>query len=278
VPTVEVNGTSLYYEIVGDGIPCIALHGGPGLDHTYFKASFGPLEDDLRFIYVDQRGNGRSDRPPLETITLPQLAADADVLRERLGYEEIAMLGHSFGGFVALEYATSYPDRLSHLLLIDTSPGDFEPTPDELAERPDPSTVSPEAVEATHRLFSTMPSSNEELAQRLPGLARAYVHRTDPKELSSVLANTILDANTMMRGFQAFAGWSVVDKLDLVTCPTLVLFGRYDLQTTPECAKRLSTAIPHAELVWFENSGHFPWLEEPDAFFGAVKDWLARSR
>jgi pimeloyl-ACP methyl ester carboxylesterase len=110
----------------------------------------------------------------------------------------------------------------------------------------------------------------------MPGLARAYVHHTDPKVLSSLFSETIFDANAMIQGFQAFAGWSVADKLDRITCPTLVEFGRYDLQTTPECAKRLSTAIPDAELVWLENSGHFPWVEEPDFFFRAVRDWLAR--
>lgn len=188
----------------------------------------------------------------------------------------MALLGHSFGGFIALEYATKHSERLSHLLLLDTSPGDFQPTPDELAERPDPSTVAPEAIAATERLFSTVPSSDADFAEAMPGLARAYVHSVEPSVLAQWFADTIFDAQAMIRGFEAFAGWTVADTLDRITCSTLVVCGRYDLQTTPECAKRLSTAIRDAELVWLENSGHFPWIEEPGEFFSSVKDWLDR--
>ncbi len=274
--TALINGTNLYYEVLGEGIPCIALHGGLGMDHTYFKASFGPLNDHLQFIYLDQRGNGRSDRPPSETITIPQLAADVDALRHHLGYEKIALLGHSFGGFIALEYATTYPESLTHLMLFDTSPGRFEPTPEELAERPDPSTVSQEAVEAAQKLFSSPPSPDEATGGLSLGHARAYVHKTDPAVLVSDFSEVIRDMSTAILGFMALSGWSVVDKLDRIACPTLVTCGRYDLQTTPECAKRLSTAIPDAELVWLEDSAHFPWVEEPEVFFAAVEEWLTR--
>ena len=71
---------------------------------------------------VEKEGNGRSGRPPSETITFEQLCADADALRERLGFEEVAVLGYSFGGCIALEYALRYPERLSHLILLDTAP------------------------------------------------------------------------------------------------------------------------------------------------------------
>lgn len=276
MPTAPVNGTNLYYELVGEGIPCIALHGGLGMDHTYLKATFGSLNDQLRFIYVDQRGNGRSDRPPSETITLAQLAADVEALRDQLGFEKIALLGHSFGGFIALEHATTFPESLSHLILLDTSPGKFEPTPEELAERPDPSTVSPEAREAAQKLFSVPPASDEASGGLTLDHARAYLHKQGPAVLFSAFSDVIFDLSTMILGFMSFAGWSVADKLDRITCPTLVVCGRYDLQTTPECSKRLSTAIPDAELLWLENSGHFPWVEEPDTFFAAVEEWLSR--
>lgn len=276
MPTAEINGTNLYYEIVGRGLQCIALHGGLGMDHTYFKKTFGPIEDVVQFVYVDQRGNGRSDRPAPETITLAQLASDVDALRAHLGSEKFALLGHSFGGFVALEYATTYPHRLTQLFLLDTSPGVFSPTPEELAERPDPATVSPEAVAATKRLFSTVPSSDAEYAASIRQAGRAYLRNPDTPAFSEAIADTIFDAQAMIHGFASFAQWSVVDKLGSIPCPTLVACGRYDLQTTPECSKRLADAIPSAELVWLEESGHFPWIEESEGFFRAVRDWLLR--
>lgn len=277
MPTVDVNGTSLHYERLGSGPPCIALHGGLGMDHTYLKRAFGPLNDVLDLVYLDQRGNGRSARPPIETITMQQLADDVRAFADAIGLERFALLGHSFGGFVALEAATTFPERLTHLFLFGTSPGGFEPTDEELAERPDPKTMSPSGREAMQRLFSRIPGSDEELAAVLDEIAPAYMHRGDPALITDAMSDVILDAATMIRGFEFLPTWSVAGELGRITCPTLVTCGRYDLLTTPECSKRLATAIPDATLAWFEDSGHFPWLEEPDSFFAAVRSFVARN-
>src|SRR5205823_8034411 len=81
-----------------------------------------PLADELALITFDHRGCGRSDEAPEETYSHAQFAADADALRARLGYERIPVLGTSYGGFIAQEYALRYPDRLTHLILVDTAP------------------------------------------------------------------------------------------------------------------------------------------------------------
>jgi len=271
---VKVNGTELYVEERGDGIPLIAIHGGLGFDHGYLKQMLGPLEGTFRVIYFDQRGNGRSQRVPLETITIRQLADDVDALREALGLERVAVLGHSYGGFVALQYATKHPERISHLICVDTSPGAFEPTPDEFAERPDPSWITPE-VEAAMAVYSAgPPTTDEDFVAILPKVVAVYLYKTPAAELAGVLGKAVVSADAMIRGFEALEGWSVASELGRIACPTLVLCGRYDLQCTPECAKRLSTAIPDADLVWFEESGHFPWIEEPGAFEAAIRGWL----
>jgi proline iminopeptidase len=282
VATAAVNGTELFYLVEGSGPPCVVLHGGLGFDHTYMRSSLRPLEDVLEMIYLDQRGNGRSGRPTLDTITIPQLAADVDALREHLGHERIALLGHSYGGFVALEYATTYPDRVSHLVLEDTSPGAFEPTDAELAERADPSWVTPEVQAAFEAFGSTTASghvpTDDRFREMLPTLAPMYLYKSDPSTLAGLLADAIIDAQVALHSMTvALPGWSVADKLDRITARTLVLCGRYDLLTTPECAKRLSTAVPGAELVWFESSGHFPSVEEPEAFEAAVRSFFARN-
>jgi pimeloyl-ACP methyl ester carboxylesterase len=98
------------------------MHGGLGFDHTSLHPWLDPLGEEMHLIYYDHRGNGRSGRPPLETLTFEQFCADADALRAHLGYEKVAVLGYSFGGFIALEYALRYPERLSHLILLDTAP------------------------------------------------------------------------------------------------------------------------------------------------------------
>jgi proline iminopeptidase len=275
MPEATVNGAKLYYVEHGGGTPFIAVHGGLGFDHTYMRHGLRPLEDDVRMIYFDQRGNGRSQRVDPETITIPQLSDDVDGLRRELGLDRIGVVGHSYGGFVALQYAISYPDRVSHLICFDTSPGAFEPTADELAERPDPSWITADVQEAAKVLQGAWPTEQEAVRAMMPKIAPMYI-KGDKQLLEKASAEMIFDVQTMARSMQALAGWSVADDLPKIEAPTLVMCGRYDIVTPPECAKRIATAVPGAELVWFENSGHFPELEEPDAFFGAVRDWLRR--
>ncbi|MCK6623511.1 MAG: alpha/beta hydrolase, partial [Calditrichia bacterium] len=89
MPTAELNGTGIYYREVGAGLPCLAMHGGLGIDHSCL-AGLDTLGDALRLVFYDHRGNGRSGRPPVETLTFAQLADDADALRAHLGHARIA--------------------------------------------------------------------------------------------------------------------------------------------------------------------------------------------
>lgn len=99
MPVARLNGTDLFYVEVGEGLPCLVMHGGLGIgDHSVLHPWLDPLGDVMRLIYYDHRGNGRSGRPPSETITFEQLCSDADALRDYLGFEEVAVLGYSFGG------------------------------------------------------------------------------------------------------------------------------------------------------------------------------------
>jgi pimeloyl-ACP methyl ester carboxylesterase len=116
---MSIREVSLNVEVVGHGYPLLLMHGGPGLDHWSLRP-FRQLADRFTLIFYDHRCNGRSTGAPVESMTWENLTADADALRHELGFEEWAVLGHSFGGHVALEYALRYPQSLSHLVLLDT--------------------------------------------------------------------------------------------------------------------------------------------------------------
>ena len=116
--TMSIRGVSLFVEIVGQGYPMVLMHGGPGLDHITLSP-FRPCADQFTLVFYDHRCNGRSQGAEVESMTWENLTADADALRQALGFDKWAVLGNSFGGMVALEYALRYPQSLSHLLLID---------------------------------------------------------------------------------------------------------------------------------------------------------------
>src|SRR6266508_813107 len=171
--TMSIRDVSLFVEVVGRGYPLLLMHGGPGADH-WTMLPFRRCADRFTLIFYDHRCNGRSEGAPVSSMTWENLTADAEALRQRLGFERWAVLGHSFGGHVALEYALRYPDSLSHLVLLDTG-GDSrwarENAADLLAKRG----YSPEKVELVRRFF------NGQIAPKamLPALMRfgsAYYH------------------------------------------------------------------------------------------------------
>jgi proline iminopeptidase len=109
---VETGDTRLFVLERGDGpLPLFVLHGGPGMDHTMFGAHLDRLMGNCRLLFVDQRAQGRSDPAPPETWTLGEMAADVERLAQTLELERYAVLGHSYGAFVALQHAVDFPGR-----------------------------------------------------------------------------------------------------------------------------------------------------------------------
>src|SRR5262245_44575537 len=128
----NINGTELYFDVEGaslvpDGMTMrerptiVVLHGGPGLDHTLYKPWLTPLTEIAQIVYLDHRGQGRSGRPSLETCTAKQMADDVAAFCRTLGVENPVILGHSFGGFVALQLAVRHPGLSAKLILMNTA-------------------------------------------------------------------------------------------------------------------------------------------------------------
>ena len=138
---VRIDDTSLFVVERGTGHPVIVLHGGPGLDHHEFADYLDPLTDEFRLLLVDQRANGRSERPPESTWTLERMAQDVIMLARAMRLDRYAVLGHSYGAFVALQNAVDYPrmatqtivsggvPSMKYLAAVETNLDAFEPGP-----------------------------------------------------------------------------------------------------------------------------------------------------
>lgn len=266
---IPVDGCDLFVTEVGAGPPALVMHGGLGLDHTYLSPGLDALGKHRRLYYYDHRGNGRSGRPSMETLTLSQMAADADALREAIGVNRISVIGHSYGGFVALEYAVTCPERIDKLVLFDTAPaGDYL---DELTAN----AIARGAKGEILRMLESVPETDEEFSKLWFALAPLYFANYDAGQFAEVMRRTIYCAAAGNASYERWTEWSVVDRLNHVTASTLVLVGRHDWITPPGQAERIALGIPSAELVIFEDAGHFPWLEDPNAL-SVVNTFLAR--
>ena len=117
------NGQKLYYATLGRGMPVIFMHGGLGFDHQYFRPFVDPLADAAQVVYYDHFGHGKSDRPAnFSEITLERLSSDCDALATALGFDKFVLVGHSYGGFVAFDFAFRFPNRLAGLAFTCTAP------------------------------------------------------------------------------------------------------------------------------------------------------------
>jgi proline iminopeptidase len=266
----------LFVEVVGHGHPLLLMHGGPGADH-WSLLPFRRCADRFTLVFYDHRCNGRSVGAPVSSMTWENLTADAEALRQALGFGRWAVLGHSFGGQVALEYALRYPGSLSHLVLLDTG-GDSrwarEHAPEVLARRGYP----PRTVALARRFFSGQIAPTE----MLPALLRfgsAYYHHPSLLRVARELLAGEWRAKTrpealIFAGRELANGWSVMDRLGEIEVPTLVLAGRDDFLFPPEHQAELAAAIPGACLRIVERAGHNAPSEQTAEVLAALTDFL----
>ncbi len=271
-----IRDVPLYVEVIGHGYPLLLMHGGPGADHWSLRP-FRSCADQFTLVFYDHRCNGRSGAP-VSSMTFENLTADADALRQRLGFDRWAVLGHSFGGHVALEYALRYPDSLSHLVLLDTG-GDSrwsrENAPEILAKRG----YGPRTVNLVRRFFDGQIKPSE----MLPALMRfggAYYHHASIRLLAHELIRG--QWHTKMRpealifaGRHLLKDWTVMDRLGDITVPTLVMAGRDDFLFPPEHQVALAAGIANARLRIIERAGHNAHEERPAEVMAAVRDFVA---
>lgn len=277
---VFIGDTRLYVVERGDGYPLIVLHGGPGLDHHMFGDYLDALTDQFRLILVDQRSQGLSEITPPETWTLQQMAQDIVKLAEALGVQKYAVLGHSYGAFVALQNAVDFPGKASQTIIssglpasrylehVATSLAAFEPI--ELREQVTASWEKEKSVQTAEEVTAL-------LHEQLPF---QFGNPRDPRiaEFERRTAGAV-NSPDVLRHFAnaSYGGIEVEDRLGVVTQPVLVLAGRYDRTCSVEGAQAIANGIPTAELVIFENSGHMTYVEENEAYLVAVRSFLART-
>ncbi len=270
----------LHYVSTGSGpVTILALHGGLGSDLSSLRPWLDPLSEQATVVYYDHRGNGRSPRSPSDSSAdMDVWVEDADAVRRHLGLERVVLLGHSFGGCIAQEYALRYPDRLDGLILCSTAPA-YDHLEVVVANVRDRGT--PEQAAAFEAGFAAPPASDDAMREGFGVILPLYFHAPDaPHQRQAIRAlvdETAFSAASYVASAAALTTFDTRDRLGGITAPTLVLNGDDDFLTpTDHAARRLHAAIPDSELAVLDRSGHFPHIEAHDAFIASVQDWLGR--
>lgn len=274
---VDINGNPLNVEVLGDGEETIiAHHGAPGLGSLAEpKASFGRLADAYRVVVFDARGSGRSGQNG--PFTHEQWVADVEGLREWLGAERIVIAGGSYGGFIAMEYAARHPDRVSAVVLRDTSADNAN---QELATRNAAASsrvrINPAKLD---RIMSGTVRDDADLKDCWREILPLYDHDYDPAKVEQRVATTPYHYLTHNHAFAVNQpNYDIKHLLPGITAPVLVTVGRHDWITPVECSETIARLIPQAELRVFEKSGHSPQVEEAELWEATVRDFLDKVR
>lgn len=274
---VEINGNKLNVELVGPAqAPLIIVHhGAPGLGSMAEpKASFGPLADEFRVLVFDARGSGMSEGN--EPYTHEQWVADVDALREWAGVEKFVMAGGSYGGFISMEYAVRYPDRLLAMVLRDTSPDNSN---EDLARANALANARVQLdLDKFERIMDGTVHDDADLRACWAEILPLYDHVYDPSAVAKKVEATPYRYRTHNWAFtHNMPAYDLTRELGVVTCPTLVTVGRHDWITPVACSERIAELIAGAELVVFEESGHSPQVEEADKFQSVVRGFLRKA-
>lgn len=275
---VTLNGVQIHYTVRGAGPVMIAHSGGPGMDARFWD-DFAKIDDFVTIVMIHPRGSGLSGDAAGEAYLLPDYAADVEALRIHLGLAKPIVIGWSHGGMVAMQFASTYPDSLSKLILFDTSAyfgeflSDIEGAVQAFKHQPwfEKSFAALKAEwdgdyktdEDMSRLWAEeMKFYFKKFDQR----ARAYHERTRDLPVRIAPLKTFNDREALALDLRP--------ELKKITVPTMVIVGRHDFITNVSMAEEIVKHIPNARLEIFEDSGHFALVEEPDKFYHVIKEFV----
>jgi proline iminopeptidase len=272
-------GAELYWREVGEGRALVVVHGGPDFDHTYLLPDLDRLATGYRLVYYDQRGRGRSrGRVDLETLDIERYVEDLEALRQHLGLESMALLAHSWGAIVALHYALLKPQRTSHLILMNSAPASHADLlrmreqrlrrraahePRLTALMPGYARGDPEAVSEFYRIDFGTTFRRPQDAERL----RLEWSREDIESGRAI-------EKRLQQGLMWSEGYDLLPELAAVRAPTLAIHGDYDFVPI-ECSEHIVEAIPGGRIAVIPDSGHFSYIDAPEALRQALDRFFA---
>ena len=251
---LDAAGIHLYVETEGTGRPLILLPAGPGLDHAYFHPYLSALSPYATVVYFDPRGCGRSEAGAPAACRLETMVSDLEEVRRALGFESTDILGHGLGQTVAILYADRHPERAGRLVLLGGNP---------------------RAGSETDRYLS----ADGRLRERLRILAPLMFHRLGDRGFQRAFVDQVTTSDVVREAIAPElakdAGLVSEALLARLKAPVLIVSGRHDPTAPTTEAESLRRAVPGSRLEIMEESGSFPFAEQPVEFLKVLRSFLA---
>ena len=275
---VKTANGQLYYQTMGQGDPVIVIHGGPGMDQGYLLPGMAALAKKHQVVFYDQLGCGRSTATVIDEshITINSFVEDIETLRKALKFEKVTIVGHSWGGMLAMYYAVKYPKNIKKLVLMNTvASSGIHDFVEELENRTLPSAGDFEKLKVSQEFINSDPQA---IAQYYRLFFQYYFH--NPKDLEKL--NLQLEPKGAATGAKVakileesiFVKYTDQhDDLQKLKIPTLIIHGESDV-IPMSAANSMAHSIKGSKLVVLKNCGHFPYIEQPKEWLDAVERFL----
>ena len=278
---IDVPGGQVWYKVVGSGeaVPLLTLHGGPGGGHDYLEP-LNALASERPVVFFDQLGCGKSDTPDDVSLwRIDRFVDEVTAVRDALGLDRIHLLGHSWGGWLAIEYMLGAPSGVVSLTLASTSASipQFVYEAGELISK-----LPREMAETMRRLEAEGDFENPEFEAGMMEFYKRHLCRLDPWPDPIMRSLETLDGNIVyetMNGPTEFTvignmkDWNRIEKLSEIVAPTMITCGRYD-ELTPACSRTLRQGIMNSRMHVFERSAHMAHLEETESYLQILSEFL----
>ncbi len=278
---IKVREGCLYCSEIGQGVPIIVVHGGPGLDHGYLQPQLLQLSANHKLIFYDQRGSGKSLETPLdeEHINIHQFVEDLEDLRKSLGLNKFVLMGHSWGGLLAMQYAVDHQDHLIGLILLNSAPADYKGQKafiDEFGARTKNihNDIKPLFAYEDFKKLNAI-----QISDLYRKLFSVYVYNPeDVKDLSLNFSVASAQSGFKVMEEMSKTSWlhpniNLFPKLKTLMVPTFILHGTQDI-VPAWTSEEIKNAIPNAEMVMLDHCDHFPYIEQPSQFFTELNNFL----
>jgi proline iminopeptidase len=283
---LPVENSELYYRAAGHGQPLVILHGGPDFNHAYLLPEMDSLADSFHIIYYDQRGRGKSaGQVQPEEVSIDSEIEDLERVREYFGYESIAVLGHSWGVLLALEYAIRHPVRVSHLVLLNSAPAsrqDFQLLQESRIQKAAKDLEKLKEIRATQGYKEGDLNTEAEYYRvhfrstlKRPGLLESVVRRLRSSFTQEDVVKAREIEDRLMEETWLANEYDLYPHLGQLRLSALVIHGDRDL-VPPEIAAHIAEAIPGSRLVVLEDTGHFSIIERPEEIRRVIVDFFSQ--
>jgi len=282
----RLNGKRIFFDVLNEGLvpapdgrnvekPVLfALHGGPGMEHSGMKPFLKPFYDIAQVVTFDQRGSGMSGSVRKNEWSMELLSRDIEKLKNHLGFGKIILMGISFGGMLAMQYALTFPRSLSGLILAVTAPS--RKTFDEAAIFAS-GLKNKQLKETAFKLLNGRLKDDEDLKQTLALATPLYTTKRTPEETMKGLKHINVNSSVLKNFISGRYGkYDLEERLGEINVPTLIMGSRGDWICPLSQSMRMKELIPCSELVIFEKSRHEILCDEKRKYISTVRKFIRK--